>query len=481
MIGERIFTASDQLRFAAASGDFNPLHLDPVFARRTMFGQPIVHGIHLVLWALDRCAAVGHSLASASALSVKFPKPLFLDEAVVLTTAQDGARMVLDCVSDEATLCRIELTLSESRGCAPTACAVGAVAGEWSRVPADPAIETMATLRGAIEKRFDLDAVTDLFPAAAASLGPQRLASLLALTRIVGMECPGLNSLFGGLSLTFDAGDTGSSVNWKVAKFRSDISFVRIAVEGGGLAGTLDCFVRPRPLQPVAPARLAELAQPDAFAGERALVIGGSRGLGAAAARLLAAGGADIVLTYRVGRREADAIAAAITETGGRARTIELDVSAPDAAIARLAEAGWSPSQIYYFATPHIFVRKKHSFEEPLLQSYLKCYVVDFVNIALLCRARLAEKFALFYPSTIAINEPLRDLGEYVAAKSAGEGVCSWLPTTVGGVTVVMERLKRLQTDQTATLMDVPAGDPLDAMAEICRRMTAASRALISQ
>ena len=49
----RRFQAADQDAFAHLSGDHNPLHVDPVAARRLIFGGPVVHGIHLLLWALD--------------------------------------------------------------------------------------------------------------------------------------------------------------------------------------------------------------------------------------------------------------------------------------------------------------------------------------------------------------------------------------------------------------------------------------------
>ena len=49
----RSFSIADQTAFATLSGDFNPLHIDAVAARRLMFGRPVVHGIHLLLWALD--------------------------------------------------------------------------------------------------------------------------------------------------------------------------------------------------------------------------------------------------------------------------------------------------------------------------------------------------------------------------------------------------------------------------------------------
>ena len=47
------FDQKDQLDFAQASGDFNPVHVDPIYARRTLFGGQVVHGINLLLWALD--------------------------------------------------------------------------------------------------------------------------------------------------------------------------------------------------------------------------------------------------------------------------------------------------------------------------------------------------------------------------------------------------------------------------------------------
>jgi 3-oxoacyl-[acyl-carrier protein] reductase len=67
--------------------------------------------------------------------------------------------------------------------------------------------------------------------------------------------------------------------------------------------------------------------------GKNALVTGGSRGIGAAIARELAAAGAQVVVGYRTGQGEAEAIAG---EIGGRA--IQADVANADDA-KRLVEA----------------------------------------------------------------------------------------------------------------------------------------------
>ena len=53
----RKFTSADQIQFATVSGDCNPMHVDAVQARRMQSGAPVVHGIHLLLWALDSYAA----------------------------------------------------------------------------------------------------------------------------------------------------------------------------------------------------------------------------------------------------------------------------------------------------------------------------------------------------------------------------------------------------------------------------------------
>jgi len=69
--------------------------------------------------------------------------------------------------------------------------------------------------------------------------------------------------------------------------------------------------------------------------GKTALVTGASRGIGAAVARELARAGAAVVLGYRAGGEEAEALAA---EIGGRA--VQADVSSPDDAKRLVEEAG---------------------------------------------------------------------------------------------------------------------------------------------
>jgi 3-oxoacyl-[acyl-carrier protein] reductase len=66
--------------------------------------------------------------------------------------------------------------------------------------------------------------------------------------------------------------------------------------------------------------------------GRRALVTGGSRGIGAATARLLARAGADVVIGYRSRVADADAVVRELRELGVTAAALSADVSTRDGA-----------------------------------------------------------------------------------------------------------------------------------------------------
>lgn len=69
-----------------------------------------------------------------------------------------------------------------------------------------------------------------------------------------------------------------------------------------------------------------------------AVITGGSRGIGAATASVLAERGFRVVVNYRSSAKEADEVVRAITTAGGEAVAIRADVTAPDDVHALVAE-----------------------------------------------------------------------------------------------------------------------------------------------
>jgi len=73
--------------------------------------------------------------------------------------------------------------------------------------------------------------------------------------------------------------------------------------------------------------------------GKRALVSGGSRGIGAAIVRALAENGADVAFTYQNSSDKADALVESIKATGRRAVAIKANSADPEAISAAVTEA----------------------------------------------------------------------------------------------------------------------------------------------
>ena len=63
------------------------------------------------------------------------------------------------------------------------------------------------------------------------------------------------------------------------------------------------------------------------LAGEVAIVTGASKGIGAAAAKALAAEGAAVAVNYSAGKEGAERVASQNTREGGKAIAIQADVS----------------------------------------------------------------------------------------------------------------------------------------------------------
>src|SRR4029450_1837955 len=83
MRSARPFSMDAQARFAALSGDFTPIHVDPLAARRLPFGTPVAHGMHLVMWALESCAPAGGGPHALSGLTAGFREPVGVGEETV--------------------------------------------------------------------------------------------------------------------------------------------------------------------------------------------------------------------------------------------------------------------------------------------------------------------------------------------------------------------------------------------------------------
>jgi NAD(P)-dependent dehydrogenase (short-subunit alcohol dehydrogenase family) len=187
------------------------------------------------------------------------------------------------------------------------------------------------------------------------------------------------------------------------------------------------------------------------------LVVGGSRGLGEVMAKLLAAGGAEVFITFHQGREEAEKLAAEITLGGGRAQTAQLDVLQPARDLARLA-----PTHLYYFASPHIATGAAPLIETALLRKFLDYYVHGLARLVELLRPTGLK--LVYYPSTVFLDTPPAGFAEYAVAKGAGEALCRVIQKQFPEIICLVPRLPKLATDQTVSLDFNQSPEPLPVL-----------------
>ncbi|MBI5319932.1 SDR family NAD(P)-dependent oxidoreductase [Bradyrhizobium sp.] len=471
-IASRAFTLDDQRQFARASGDSNPLHLDARFARRTQMGAPVVHGIHTVLWALEAWLRAGSF--DVRSIRVRFHQPLFLDEtAEVRIGSRTESSVDLDVIAAGAVIAAIKLS---SRPGKISGSSVGSAlpAPRVISEPLDPPFAQMADQRGAVAPAASEDEIRRLFPGLSSAIGPAAVGALMATSQVVGMACPGLHSLFAGLDVTRDAASDGThalgfAVHKTDARFRS----LQIDVAGSGLTGRLDAFARPQPPAQADMDKVAMRVAGKPFAGQRALIIGGSRGLGEVAAKIVAAGGGHPVITFREGRQEAERVAGEIRQAGATCDVICYDALRP--AAAQLGGAG-AVDSCFYFATAKIFQRKSALFEPEKLRVFLDYYVDGFFDLCSALVQANSGGVAMFYPSTTALDAATAGIAEYAMAKAAGETLVQQLNAFMPGVRAISRRLPRIATDQTATVGVASAHDALDVLLPIVHEVQQAAR-----
>jgi NAD(P)-dependent dehydrogenase (short-subunit alcohol dehydrogenase family) len=464
-----IFTASDVALFGEASHDVNPLHTSPEYARRTHFGVPVVHGILAMLACAGRAGPRPRDLRVAR-IDVEFKNPVFTEVPYEVRVEERGDRSVLRLGDGRRPL--LKATIAFEKGPSWDVVAGSAAARSSARKATLEELVPGWACRGqygaepsalrALQQRLGLGGQVG---------GPLETTLVLALSFLVGMEAPGEAALFARASISFRPVDLPPaglrSLTYDLAVTEQDRRFGRIqagvsfALDGTPIAdAALDSFVRGPPVE-LDPARLRSLAPPSTrLAGKTALVVGGSRGLGAAIALCLADHGCRVVLNFAKSRASAERVAS--SAPAGAIELLEADASdgAKFADALRAVPAHEDIDVLVCSASPPLAALA--------IDGASAARLVDFVARSVtMVAAPLASSIetlrrrrgCLVLASTTAVTAPPRDWPHYVTAKAAVEGLAGAAIAAAPGLRALVVRPPLLRTDFVSRL-----GESADAM-----------------
>jgi len=473
------FSQADLDLFRDASGDRNPLHLSRDYASKTAYGQQVVFGALGGVACLGRLRQLSES-ANIAKLTADFHRPMFLGVNYTVRASGQGGSETVRLQDGTVPVLTLSVQYGEktqgSRQVARPAHFERTEANELRFQDLPSGTEVNGTWAAESEKTGELCRRWGVQNA-----GRVVAEALLWSSYAVGMELPGKSALFFRVALEFEAAPiTGGAVAYslKVTGVNKTISQLKVSAElarSGQLYahGQLVAFVRPE----MPPVNFSEIGSTDRqpFAGKVAVVVGASRGLGAAIAASLAAGGAHVV---GLSRSDPSWRAGLPNEVQPRILTEAADASDEQALGAlslRIRDRFGRLDFLICSAFPAIPSLRLEENATDRIRAYL-ARSTDLV-LAPLCAflPMLNEsKGCTVIVSSVAVEKPVRDWPHYVAAKNAVEGLGLVAPLQYPETGCLLIRPDKLLTDMTNTPMGRQnAASPLAYAAQICRALEA--------
>src|SRR3989441_3518759 len=171
------------------------------------------------------------------------------------------------------------------------------------------------------------------------------------------------------------------------------------------------------------------------LSGKTALVTGASRGIGRAGALALAEAGAQVLVHYGSGAKEAAAVVAEIGKAGGRADAVAADLSAPDGAHKLAQQVRAVVGDRLDILVANAGISKAATIEETTVADFDKLFAVNVRAPFFLVQQLLpilGSASSVILLSSLAAHAAVGTLAAYAATKGAIDTLVKHLAASLG-------------------------------------------------
>tara|TARA_Y100000385_G_scaffold277360_1_gene324231 strand:- start:3171 stop:4616 length:1446 start_codon:yes stop_codon:yes gene_type:complete len=475
LLDKHTYKIEDQMLFSRLSGDYNPMHINTSIARREKFGEIVVHGI----FSLTKClnsfvkylALRGIKSIELNDISGKFPNPVFLNKETSNYLIKDTPEnTVIGVFYGEMLLTELSFTYTEKEIHDEVELENNSlIEGKIQ----DLAIHEMKNLKGTYSLTLDINIFQKLFPNLISGIKKELMSTIFSLTRIVGMECPGRQSIFSSFKLEkkINKNQESGKLTYHTTRVVPKYYKIDISISTNKYVGKINAFYRPKPIRQKNIKEVETFINKESFFGQVALIIGGSRGLGEITSKIISAGGGTSIITYYQGKKDAESLCDEIDAWGGKCFKHYFDAESPKELFDFLDEKNIRPTHIYYFASGKIFQPRNRSFEMLQFQKFTDIYINCFFELYSKYRESWPnENLKVFYPSTVLAGAKTKYI-EYSISKLSGEYLCQHLESQDPKLSINIERLPGILTDQNLGFNYQELESPLKIMFRVLKKM----------
>ena len=443
IIGKKIYSDFDQKIFSTISGDCNPIHLNKLVSRKLISGEPIVHGINLFLTALNFFLNYQHKIPSS--FKITFKKPVLLNK-VTYFLLNEYEKKIFVTGSNQEVLVSIKydkLLSNYNEKNSKFFYSLDKLEKPFRNNFNKLSLNSVYKVLYGGDSKF----IDTYYPFLKSKIGVYTVYEISLLSNIVGMQLPGLQSLFVGCDIDIRNQDNKTKPIFKIIDLDRRFKKIKSLYSGVNINSNIFAYQTPKNTNVSSCHNLKKTIEPNSvLKNKHAIIIGGSRGIGAYVAKILSLYGCDVTITYAFGKYEANKVINDINlNTNSNAYSIKFDVTTDNYTSINYK----SFDHLYYFATPKIVSKSTKVFDKNRFKIFYNFYCNYFKKIALLFFKEKGNKL-IYYPSTILINNFDSSFEEYIKAKKEGELSCKELIRK--NKNIIIDRLAKVKTDQTLNI-----------------------------
>jgi NAD(P)-dependent dehydrogenase (short-subunit alcohol dehydrogenase family) len=448
--------------FGKLTHDLSPIHMDPLYARRTQFGGPIVHGVACIFSALGQWAN-GRKFQLQS-LDVDFRRPIFVGEEYEIKILESPELVTLRIQSNGIIHTNIKFTWKEY-----TSHRMGPITLTLDQEKSFKTISLTTPDQAVIANESKLYAIDSSllaqFPEHLVLSADQmpfgQIQALAWASWVIGMRRPAQEALFSKLSFVFSASPPSvQTLCLTQLEIQEEKDYSLLEFRGSALgvkSFSLSAFERKKPLWIGLDEIQSLVSNSRGLEGKVTLVTGGARGLGAVLARAFALQGSTIILTALHDSQESAKILEEISSLGIKVIFFKGDIGS--SGFCRLLRSTLLAQEkkldfLILNAFPPAASNKTAAFDSNAITTYLS-NAIPYVSEPLLHLLDLVkERGSILNISSSFVVKPDPSFVPYICAKAAVESIVKIYAAKDKSRKYLNLRVPRIATDQTNSIQN---------------------------